>query len=143
MKRGTRIVLHLKEDAGDMADYKKLQQLIKQYSEFIQFPISLWAMETEYNEVPPPASAPLHCSAASQFPLELWSSVGKTRFPCHGSVWSFSCHRSVWLTTLPTRWTLTSSNSGDFLVSFADLLESLVSKEPAWLEPFSGLLPAI
>lgn len=46
-----------------MADYKKLQQLIKQYSEFIQFPISLWVMETDYDEVL--ACLTLHCSAAS------------------------------------------------------------------------------
>lgn len=63
MKRGTRIVLHLKEESGEMADYKKLQQLIKQYSEFIQFPISLWVMETDYDEVL--ACLTLHCSAAS------------------------------------------------------------------------------
>lgn len=39
LKRGTRVTLHLKEDAYELADEKKLQDLIKQYSEFIQFPI--------------------------------------------------------------------------------------------------------
>lgn len=39
LKRGTRVTLHLKEDAYELADEKKLQELIKQYSEFIQFPI--------------------------------------------------------------------------------------------------------
>ncbi len=39
LKRGTRVTLHLKEDAYELADEKKLAELIKQYSEFIQFPI--------------------------------------------------------------------------------------------------------
>lgn len=39
LKRGTRVTLYLKEDAYELADEKKLQDLIKQYSEFIQFPI--------------------------------------------------------------------------------------------------------
>ncbi len=39
LKRGTRVTLHLKEDAYELADEKKLGDLIKQYSEFIQFPI--------------------------------------------------------------------------------------------------------
>lgn len=44
LKRGTRVTLHLKEDAYELADEKKLQDLIKQYSEFIQFPIRYGAM---------------------------------------------------------------------------------------------------
>lgn len=39
LKRGTRVTLHLKEDAYELADEKKVGELIKQYSEFIQFPI--------------------------------------------------------------------------------------------------------
>lgn len=49
--RGTRITLHLKEDAKELADPAKLGNLIKQYSEFIQFPIKLWASKTEYEQV--------------------------------------------------------------------------------------------
>ena len=37
------MTLHLKEDAAEYADDKKLGALIKQYSEFIAFPIKLWA----------------------------------------------------------------------------------------------------
>ena len=51
LQRGTRITLHLKEDAKDLADAQKLGSLIKQYSEFIQFPITLWASKTEYDQV--------------------------------------------------------------------------------------------
>jgi Hsp90 protein len=43
LPRGTRVTLHLKEDAAEYADDKKLGALIKQYSEFIAFPIKLWA----------------------------------------------------------------------------------------------------
>ncbi|KAL6772183.1 HSP90C [Auxenochlorella protothecoides x Auxenochlorella symbiontica] len=42
LKRGTRITLHLKEDAKEFADAAKIEGLLKQYSEFISFPIKLW-----------------------------------------------------------------------------------------------------
>jgi heat shock protein beta len=51
LPRGTRITLHLKEDAKDLADPARLGVLIKQYSEFIQFPIKLWSSKTEYDQV--------------------------------------------------------------------------------------------
>ncbi len=43
LERGTRVTLHLKDDAAEYAGDKKLGELIKQYSEFIAFPIKLWA----------------------------------------------------------------------------------------------------
>ena len=43
LERGTRVTLHLKDDAAEYAGDKKLGALIKQYSEFIAFPIKLWA----------------------------------------------------------------------------------------------------
>ena len=52
LTRGTRITLHLKEDAAELADAAKLGSLIKQYSEFIQFPIRLWGPKTEFEQVP-------------------------------------------------------------------------------------------
>lgn len=51
LKRGTRVTLHLKQDARELAEGQKLGSLIKQYSEFIQFPIKLWASKTEYDQV--------------------------------------------------------------------------------------------
>lgn len=57
LKRGTRITLHLKPDAKDLADAEKLGALIKQYSEFIQFPIKLYASKTEYDQVRRASSA--------------------------------------------------------------------------------------
>ena len=51
LTRGTRITLHLKEDAAELADAAKLGSLIKQYSEFIQFPIRLWGPKTDYEQV--------------------------------------------------------------------------------------------
>ncbi len=49
--RGTRLTLHLKEDAYEYADDKRLQGLLKQYSEFISFPISLYTSKQERKEV--------------------------------------------------------------------------------------------
>lgn len=51
LKRGTRITLFLKEDSKELADDKKLAALIKQYSEFIQFPISLWNSQVKNEQV--------------------------------------------------------------------------------------------
>lgn len=49
IKRGTRIVLHLKKDQTDFLEEKKLKDLVKKHSEFIGFPISLW-VEKEKEE---------------------------------------------------------------------------------------------
>lgn len=38
--------MHLKEDAMEFADSYKLKTLLKQYSEFIAFPINLYASES-------------------------------------------------------------------------------------------------
>jgi len=51
LKRGTEIVLHLREDAGDYVDEKKIKDLIKKHSEFIGFPISLYVTKEEEKEV--------------------------------------------------------------------------------------------
>ena len=48
---GTRVTLHLKEDAAELADPTKLSSLLKQYSEFISFPIELWTSKTVYEDV--------------------------------------------------------------------------------------------
>ncbi len=45
--RGTRVTLHLKEDAAELADPVRLSRLIKQYSQFISFPIKLYSMKKE------------------------------------------------------------------------------------------------
>lgn len=56
--RGTRITLHLKDDAVELADDNKISSLIKQYSEFISFPIKLWATkQVPKQEVDEEASA--------------------------------------------------------------------------------------
>jgi len=51
LKRGTEITLHLREDATDYIDEKKLKDLVKKHSEFIGFPISLYVTKEEEKEV--------------------------------------------------------------------------------------------
>merc|ERR1712183_204539 len=51
LKRGTEITLHLREDAIDYAEEKKLKDLVKKHSEFIGFPISLYVTKEEEKEV--------------------------------------------------------------------------------------------
>lgn len=42
LKRGTTISLHLKDEAGDFLEQDTIKNLIKKYSQFINFPIYLW-----------------------------------------------------------------------------------------------------
>ncbi|XP_009791520.1 endoplasmin homolog [Nicotiana tabacum] len=50
--RGTEIRLHLRDEAGEYLDEYKLKDLVKKYSEFINFPINLWASKEVEKEVP-------------------------------------------------------------------------------------------
>ncbi|GAA0156362.1 Hsp90 family chaperone [Lithospermum erythrorhizon] len=50
--RGTEIRLHLRDEAQEYLDQSKLKDLVKKYSEFINFPISLWASKEVDVEVP-------------------------------------------------------------------------------------------
>jgi len=49
--RGTKIVLHLKEDMKEYLEERTLKDLVKKHSEFIGFPISLWVEKTKEEEV--------------------------------------------------------------------------------------------
>lgn len=51
LQRGTKIVIHLKQDAYEFCDEHKLRELIKRYSEFINFPIYLRVQKEVSKEV--------------------------------------------------------------------------------------------
>jgi len=51
IKRGTRIVLHLKEDQLEYLEERKIRDLVKKHSEFISFPIYLLVEKTKDREV--------------------------------------------------------------------------------------------
>ncbi|XP_015116337.1 endoplasmin [Diachasma alloeum] len=54
LKRGTTISLHLKEEAHDFSEQETIRELIKKYSQFINFKIYLWSsktIEVEQDEV--------------------------------------------------------------------------------------------
>jgi len=55
---GTRLVLHLKEEAQEYLDTGKLSDLLKKYSEFITFPIELWNEKVQYDQVPDESAPP-------------------------------------------------------------------------------------
>ncbi|XP_075970978.1 heat shock protein 90 Gp93 [Anticarsia gemmatalis] len=52
IKRGTHITLHVKEEAADYLQPDTIRNLVKKYSQFINFPIYLWASRTETVEEP-------------------------------------------------------------------------------------------
>ncbi|KAF7660631.1 hypothetical protein LDENG_00278640 [Lucifuga dentata] len=50
--RGTTITLVLKEEASDYLELETIKNLVKKYSQFINFPIYVWASKTETVEEP-------------------------------------------------------------------------------------------
>nr|APX61061.1 heat shock cognate protein 90 [Antheraea pernyi] len=52
LRRGTHITLHIKEEAADYLQPDTIRALVKKYSQFINFPIHLWASRTETVEEP-------------------------------------------------------------------------------------------
>lgn len=51
LTRGTRIVLSMKEDQLDFLDEKKIRNIVKKHSEFIQYPINLYVTKETEKEV--------------------------------------------------------------------------------------------
>lgn len=51
LARGTKLILHLKEDQTEYLEERRLKELVKKHSEFISFPISLSVEKTHETEV--------------------------------------------------------------------------------------------
>eukprot|EP01083_Nonionella_stella_P067245 177708_1 len=51
LARGTRIILHMKEDMSEYLEEKRVKELVKTHSEFIGFPIKLYTEKTTEKEV--------------------------------------------------------------------------------------------
>jgi len=46
--RGTTVSLHLKEEAHENLEPHRIRDLVKKYSQFINFPIYLWESKVQY-----------------------------------------------------------------------------------------------
>jgi heat shock protein beta len=42
LKRGTRVTMYLKDEAVEYVEQEKIKNLVKRYSEFINYPIKLY-----------------------------------------------------------------------------------------------------
>merc|ERR1739848_620420 len=51
IKRGTKMVLHLKQDQLEYLEERRVKDLVKKHSEFISYPISLWTEKTTEKEI--------------------------------------------------------------------------------------------
>merc|ERR1711939_608186 len=49
--RGTKMILKLKEDQMEYIEERRVKDLVKKHSEFINYPINLWVEKTEEKEV--------------------------------------------------------------------------------------------
>jgi len=47
LKRGTEVILHLKEEAHNFLEPTNLENLVNKYSQFINFPIHVWSSSTQ------------------------------------------------------------------------------------------------
>ena len=50
--RGTRVTLHLKDDAAEYLEQDKIRNLVKKYSEFINYPIKVYTSKEVKEQVP-------------------------------------------------------------------------------------------
>ena len=69
--RGTTVSLHLKEEAHENLEPHRIKDLVKKYSQFINFPIYLWESKVCANSLFMDISHRLHGNSLSENPEKL------------------------------------------------------------------------
>lgn len=73
--RGTRVTLHLKPEASDFADGRRLSELVRRYSEFVPFPIKVWVEKTVREPVVDQAATEAKQAQADEEMRKAWATM--------------------------------------------------------------------
>lgn len=91
VSRGTRVTLHLKEDAVELADPVRLARLIKQYSQFISFPIKLYSMKKEPVRIVDDEATKRKQEAEDKKAAEKGEEPKAVSVCCYVCMWCYDC----------------------------------------------------
>lgn len=98
LKRGSQITLELKPEAVDYLEVDTVQNLVRKYSQFINFPIYLWASKTQMVEEPVEEEAPEAVPADDEADVETDKDTPKTK-QVEKTIWDWelvNSNKPIW-----------------------------------------------
>lgn len=98
LKRGSQITLELKPEAVDYLEVDTVQNLVRKYSQFINFPIYLWASKTQMVEEPVEEEAPEAVPTDDEADVETDKDTPKTK-QVEKTIWDWelvNSNKPIW-----------------------------------------------